>query len=97
MEIKRDLLSMGYRLMKPGVWGKPFGYHLLVFEEDKMLLSNWFIGNGETHLWNTLQCHEDISLLDSIKSFEASTKVDGHSNSQSQFHFLTPEQHLETV
>lgn len=38
------LKSMGYRQLKPDVWGKPIGFNLFTFEFINFEWTNWFKG-----------------------------------------------------
>jgi len=93
--IKKDLISMSYREMKPNVWGKPFGYHLITFELDKNLWTNWFMNSfKEPLIWNSIvyipNPKVENHFLNFIQYCEACTNVNGHKGGTFEF-FTTAE------
>lgn len=96
--LEKALLNMGYRKLKASKWGKPVGFHFLLYEEDKDIISNWFQGkdDGKHHIWNEghilADTEEEMIIL--IKSFEASTRLN-MTNYDTKFEFLTIEQLIE--
>lgn len=99
MEIIKVLTSMGYRLMSPNVWGKPFGYNLLTYETDKNLWTNWFTSIDKNPLiWNnhTFKTDSDseLTLEEQFKQFiiisEAYTSI--RTNTYSDFSFLSDQE-----
>lgn len=96
------LTKMGYRKMKEGVWGKPIGFQLLTYEEDKDLLTNWFLSpTNKSCIWNTgiIKGKEsnitEIDALRQIKCFEVYTKLDIHTNSETTLEFANLEQVID--
>jgi hypothetical protein len=62
--MKKVLTSLGYREIRANVWGKPFGNHLITFEFDKLLWTNWFTGDDGKNL---------VPLIWDSKTYEAET------------------------
>jgi len=98
MEKNEEILtSMGYRLLKPGVWAKPVAYHLFMFEVDKKLWTNFFKGANEALcIWNSETYKEEDWVTDAggepdflyfLKYSEYNTRSD--TSNYSSFEFLT--------
>jgi hypothetical protein len=87
------LLSMGYREMKPGKWGKPIGFHIFTFAEKTLLWDNWFTGaKGNLVLWESKKYEDDqLCFLDWLKTNECYTNTAINMKSLS-FEFVTAEQ-----
>ena len=97
----KELKSLGYRLMKSGVYGKPVGFNLFTFEIDTLLWTNWFKSvNGETMLiWNTDTYEVDETVKNDFLTFlkycEGFTKISY--NSPTNFEFLTTEEEINLM
>ena len=101
--IKLALLKMGYREMNENVFGKPIGFHLITFELDKLLWTNWFKGNNnETHIWNSSKYDmANIDLKDDFLNFikisERESNMNQGWNENSKYEFLIPEQYFSNL
>lgn len=91
---------MGYRELKQGVWAKPVAFHLFLFEEDKMLWTNFFktpdknsicIWNSEEYKEKDWEVDGEPNFLLFLKYTEQYTRIDVR-NTESHFEFLTPEE-----
>lgn len=103
LTIKRDILSMGYREMKPHIYAKPFGYGLLTIEKNggSLKITSWFKNNDKMGIWNS----DDISIdqdpqypnqiLNDIKEFEAYTRT--NIGREGDFHFLSKKEVAELI
>lgn len=96
--LEKAMRRMGYRQMKKGIWGKPFGYHLLILNATKtpFVFQNWFKGvPKEPLLWDSCELNpSDKDYEEAIKRYEYSTKVDVGSPGINavDFGFLTNEE-----
>lgn len=97
--LEGELIKMGYRQLREGVWAKPVAFHLFLFEKDKMLWTNFFKGQNDTLLvWNTETYKEKDWEVDGKSSFllflkytEQYTRIDTR-NVDSEFEFMTEEE-----
>jgi len=93
---ERDLVKMGYRSLKPKIWAKPVAFHLFLFEEEKLLWTNFFKGvDGQMLIWNTETYKEKDWEVDGKEEFllflkytEQYTRIDTR-NVDSEFEFLS--------
>ena len=95
--MKKVLVSLGYRMIKPGVWFKPIGFHNLSFETATNVWTNWFKGTGgELLIWNSDIYEPDPEVEDDFKRFiqycECQTRTDFYN--EADFSFLTLEDQL---
>lgn len=91
-ELKKALLSMGYRECQPGAWLKPVGWQSFGFSEKKNEWSNWFLdAQGKISLWEAKILLLENEPLESIKDWENDTRTDlCYGGARSQFELGLP-------
>lgn len=96
---RQSILSMGYREVQKDYFLKPIAFQLISIEinRDKPLISNWFKAKDgiETLLWNSDEYNGEDSMIDWIRCFESTTRLDIHTGVNTSYHFLLPEQALD--
>ena len=81
-ELRKFLLSYGYYEQQPRGWLKPVGFHLFVFNEEKLEWSNVFLGGtGKFDLWEK----KTLSNPEDIKHFEAYTRINVSVSAEADF------------
>ena len=61
IELCNILTSLGYKEASVGKWLKPVGKHLLSFEAETNLWTNWFIDmRGKIAIWDSHEYIEDL-------------------------------------
>jgi hypothetical protein len=96
MTLPEALAAMGYHELRPKVWLKPVGFQLFMFEEEKLLWTNWFrpLDDPKPAIWQTERVHLDVGhfgeLLYQLKFIECYTRTDIGYQSGSQFELTLP-------
>lgn len=88
------LRKMGYRKMKPKLWGKPVGYILFTVEQKrkKWILVSWIKGVNPAPQKNIfVNDRTEVTDEQTLKTAEAYTAIN-RGASWSDFSFLTPEE-----
>lgn len=83
--IPEILHSMGYREMKPNLFGKPIAYSIFIvlILEDSIKWMNRFKNNDEILVWNSDTISKEDFTIDFIKDCENETNVSMHGNDTS--------------
>lgn len=108
-ELRQAALAMGYRRMKNGHWGKPFGHTILTIHTGQLYMAQYFWGaNDELLCWCTVDLKKDTQsygdFLYQIKDFECWSTKDGLENlsrgrslDETNFAFVSQDEILRDV
>lgn len=88
-DVRRALISMGYREREQGRWLKPVGFVTFVFNEDGHMWSMVFKDqHGKLSLYQRELILPDKDFLHMLKHSEAFTRVDLCTDTGSAFEFV---------
>ena len=69
--MRKALISMGYRELKSGIWGKPVGFNMFSFNINTKEWINHFKGlNNTNQIYNTCFINDENDFLGELKASE---------------------------